>query len=386
MPSRILVIDYDLDVTEQIQRTLQEEGYQVLTTVTGQAGIALAELERPNLILLDIDLPDVDGYAVCRALRGNPATAKVPILIHSARNDVSDKVAGFKAGANDYIVKPAAPAELLARIKASLRSDELRLAQIIALWGSKGGVGTTTLAANLAVALHTRTGKRVTLVDASVLGGTLGVMLNLATKHTIADLVPRLEELDSELLASVLTMHSSGVRFLASVPWNKDGSHIEPAEFARVLGWLQRSSDYLVADTAPSLDPSTLAVLQGAHLVVVVLTPEMTSLRNARIFLNLAGPGEQQAPQFLLVANRYPIKGGIPLKEMETALQKKIKVEIPSDEPLVTYSINRGIPLVISHPRSAVAQGFFRLADWVIAHAEKAQRAAPAAGAAGRRS
>jgi len=381
---KILVIDYDLNITKQIQRTLQEEGYEVLTTVTGQAGIALAELQQPNLILLDIDLPDVDGYAVCHTLRTNPGTAQVPILIHSARGDVADKVAGFKAGANDYVVKPAASAELLARIKASLRSDELRLAQTVAFWGSKGGVGTTTLAANLAMALRSRTGRRVTLVDASVLGGTLGVMLNLATKHTIADLLPRLEELDSELLASVLAMHSSGVRVLGSTPWNRDGNAAGPGELERILGWLQRASDYVVVDTAPSLDPSTLAVLQLAQLMVVVLTPEMTALRNARIFLNLVHSLPRKTLASVLVANRYPIKGGIPLKEMEAALQHKIELQIPSDEPLVTYSINRGIPLVISHPRSAVAQGLFRLADWVTAQTEQARRAASAATRPGR--
>jgi pilus assembly protein CpaE len=367
--STILVIDHDVDIAEQVRQVLDAQGYEVLTAVTGQAGIVLAELNRPHLVLLDIDLPDIDGFEACRALRTLPGAAKIPILIYSARDEVADKVAGFKAGANDYIVKPVAAAELLARIKAALRLEEKRLAHIVALWGTKGGVGTTTLALNLAVALRTRTGRKVTLIDASVLSGTVAVMLNLAPQHTISDLLPRLDDLDSELLSSVLAAHSSGIRVLASDPWSQSGNHVQPAQLERILGWLQEASDYLIVDTAPSLDPSTLEVLQLSN-PVVVLTPEMTSLRNARLFLDITGAW--QTPEKLIFAlNRYPIKGGIKLQDIEAALQRKVDVQIPNDEPLVTYSINRGIPLVTSHPRSPVARGLVRLADVVVERTAK---------------
>lgn len=374
MLPKILIIDHDLEAIAQIQRTLEAEGYEVLTTVTGQAGIALAQLQRPNLVLLDVDLPDINGYEVCRTLRATPATSKLPIVFYSARADVTDKVAGLKAGANDYIVKPAATAELVARIKAALRSEEQALAYIVALWGAKGGVGTTTIASNLALALRLRTGKRVTLVDASVLGGTLGVALNLAPQHTLVDLLPRLDDLDSELLDSVLLKHSSGVRVLLSVPWSKNGTHVQPQQFERILAWLQETNDYLVIDTAPSLDPTTLALLKLADQVVVVLSPEMASLRNARLFLEMAEAWRQTPDKFVLALSRYPIKGGLTLPDVERALQKRVEAHIPNDENLVTYSVNRGIPLVVSHARSAVGQSFYRLAETITATAGKKRR------------
>lgn len=376
MPATILIIDQDLDAVGQIRPTLEAEGYEVVTTVTGQAGIALAELERPSLILLDVDLPDINGYEVCRALRSIPFMAKVPIIIYSARAEVGDKVAGFRAGANDYVVKPAAAAELIVRINAALRSEERSQVYTVALWGTKGGVGTSTIALNLAVALRLKTGQKVTLMDAAAWGGTLPVMLNLAPKHTIADLLPRLYDLDSELLASVLATHSSGVRILASEPWHKDGRTVEPEQMERILGWLEEASDYLVIDAASSLDHHTLTLLQHTT-PVIVLTPEMTSLRNARLMLSIAESWTQK-PQKLLVLNRYPTKGGIKLKDIESALGAKIDVQILNDEPLVTYSINRGIPLVMSHPRSAVAQAFFRLAAIIQRRAEEKRQAARA--------
>ncbi|HOU24795.1 MAG TPA: response regulator, partial [Anaerolineae bacterium] len=287
MSTTILVIDHDVDVAENIQRVLRAEGLEVLTAITGQAGVVLAELNRPKLVLLDTDLPDVDGYEVCRTLRAVPSTAKTPILLYSSRTDVTDKVAGFKAGADDFIIKPVAPAELVARVKAALRSEEKTLAHIVALWGAKGGVGTTALAVNLAVALRSKSARRVTVVDSSTLGGTLAVMLNLAPQHTVGDLLPRLDQLDMELLGSVLTAHSSDIRVLASYPWAQDVSHVAPEQWQRIIGWLQEACDFLVLDTATSMDASTMAILQLSE-TVLILTPEMTSLRNAHLFLQSA--------------------------------------------------------------------------------------------------
>jgi len=376
MSPRILVIDNDLNSEKEVQRILEAEGYEVLTAVTGQGGVMLAQRQRPKLILVDIELPDIDGYEVCRALRASPETAKLPVFIYTARAEVADKVAGFKAGANDYIVKPVAAAELVARIRVALGSVDQSLAHVVTLWGAKGGVGTTTVASNLAVALRSKTGKRVTLLDASVLGGALDVMLNLAGGHTIADLLPRLDDLDSELLGSVLARHSSGVRVLLSAPWSMDGNNVQPAQFERILGWLQEANDYVVVDTSPSLDESTLAVLQLSDQVVVVLTPEMTSLRNARLFLKAAETWGQAPDKFILALNRYPCKGGIKLKDVEGAIQNRIDVQIPNDAALVTYSINRGIPLVTSHKKSPVARGFCQVTETVIAGAEENHRPA----------
>lgn len=374
MLPKIQIIDSDADASDQLERILEAEGYEVVRSVTGQAGIAMAELNHPSLVLLETDLPDIDGSEVLLALRSTPSIAKIPILIYSTRDDVSSKVAGFKAGADDYIVKPAAPAELVARIRAALRSDEKPLAHIVAVWGTKGGVGTTTLATNLAVGLRSKTGKTVTLMDAAVLGGMVEVLLNLPPAHTIADLLPRLYDLDAELLHSVLAKHSSGVLTLLSAPASTDGNVVLPAHVERILAWLQPSTEFIVLDTSPSLDESTLAVLQLANQIVVVITPEMTSLRNARMFLNVATALHGDSQPFTLVLNRYPIKGGLALRDIEGALGSKVAVQIPSDEALATYAVNRGIPVVTSHPRSGVGKGMLRIADAVISAEKQGNR------------
>jgi pilus assembly protein CpaE len=373
--AKILIVDGDSDALERTKAILEAGDYQPLGTVTGQAGILMARLQRPSLVLLEVDLPDIEGYAVCRALRGTPGLADVPILIYSTRQGVEDKVAGFEAGANDYVVKPTAAAELIARVKAALRSEEQALAYIIALWGSKGGVGTTTLATNLAIALQSASGKRVTLLDGSVLAGTVGVMLNMEPRHTLADLLTRLNDLDSELLSSVMAKHSSGVKVLLSPPWSTNGDGLQPEQLEYILAWLQQANDYVVVDTSPSLDQSTSRALQLAHQVLVVLTPHMSSLRNAKLFLREIEAWDEMSQKVALLLNRYPAKGCLPLKHIEQALGETVLAQIPDDEALVTYSINRGIPLVVSHSRSAIAKRMCRLAQGLVEKTEKRPRA-----------
>ena len=119
---RILVIEDDPDITLSLKYNLEREGgYRVLTARTGEEGLALAGQKRVDLLLLDLALPGLDGLEVCKSLRRAPATARLPIIVLTARVEEADKVVGLELGADDYVTKPFAVKELLARIKAVLR-------------------------------------------------------------------------------------------------------------------------------------------------------------------------------------------------------------------------------------------------------------------------
>ncbi|MCK4832201.1 MAG: response regulator, partial [Anaerolineales bacterium] len=161
MAEKILVIDDDLDSLKLIGLLLQRQGYQVVAAPGGSQGLAQAESENPDLILLDIMMPDMDGYEVCKRLRKDPRLAHIPIIMFTAKTRVDDKVTGFEAGADDYLTKPTHPAELASRIKAILtRTSTVQSAVIqrsrgktIAVLGVRGGSGVTTLAVNLSLAM-----------------------------------------------------------------------------------------------------------------------------------------------------------------------------------------------------------------------------------------
>ncbi len=123
---KVLLIDDDVQIQELVRFNLEKDGVAVLTASNGEQGLDLAMREKPDLIILDLTLPVMDGYDLCKLLRAENDTADIPIIILSARDDVADKVVGLELGADDYITKPFSPRELSARIKARLREGQRR--------------------------------------------------------------------------------------------------------------------------------------------------------------------------------------------------------------------------------------------------------------------
>lgn len=121
MARKILVVDDEVVLADTIAYNLEQEGYQVIVAADGTGALNAARTEHPDLIVLDIMLPGVDGLEVCRQLRREDDTAMVPIIILTAKSDEIDKVVGLEVGADDYVIKPFGRRELLARVRALLR-------------------------------------------------------------------------------------------------------------------------------------------------------------------------------------------------------------------------------------------------------------------------
>ena len=122
--SKILIVDDEANIRQLVKYNLEKESYQVLEAEEGLQGIRLAKTEKPDLMLLDLMLPQMDGLEVCRSLKGNPATAALPIIMLTAKSEEIDKVIGLELGADDYMTKPFSPRELVARVKAVLRRSQ----------------------------------------------------------------------------------------------------------------------------------------------------------------------------------------------------------------------------------------------------------------------
>jgi phosphate regulon transcriptional regulator PhoB len=125
MASKILIIDDEPDVADMVAMNLKSEGYKVLTSDNGESGLAKAKAESPNLIVLDLMLPKMSGLEVCKALKREAATAKIPIIMLTAKSDEVDRIVGLELGADDYVTKPFSPRELLLRIQSVLRRSQI---------------------------------------------------------------------------------------------------------------------------------------------------------------------------------------------------------------------------------------------------------------------
>ena len=277
MAAKILVVDDDPNVQRLLQYTLKQEGYDVVIAGDGAEGFRLWGAEEPDLILLDVMLPKLDGYQVAAKIRSEEGgSSHVPIIMLTAEREVEQKVRGLRAGADDYLIKPFHPAELLARIKSLLARFAPRdallarppMGRILAFYGAKGGVGTTTIAINAAIALHRELGRKVCLVDGNLQFGDHRVFLDLGLdRKSIVDVVTA-PSMDAEFIRQVMVKHDSGVDLLLAPPSPETAELVRPEHLPIITEHLTTMYDYILVDVDKRLDDVNLGVFEVAEIGV----------------------------------------------------------------------------------------------------------------------
>jgi two-component system, OmpR family, alkaline phosphatase synthesis response regulator PhoP len=126
---KILIVEDEQDISEMVTYNLNKEGYDTISAVDGEKAIDLATRKLPDLVVLDLMLPNIDGLDVCKILKQDATTKQIPIIILSAKSQVEDKIVGLELGADDYMTKPFSPKELIARIKSVLRRERIEKAE-----------------------------------------------------------------------------------------------------------------------------------------------------------------------------------------------------------------------------------------------------------------
>ena len=374
MATKILVVDDSAITLKLLSVTLTQAGYQVITATNGTEALKAAEEAHPDLIILDVMMPDMDGYEVCRRLRRNRSTARLPIMMLTAQDNLEEKVKGFDAGADDYMIKPFQPPELQARIAVLLRRAAPQLpspaepieGKTIAVFSLRGGVGVSTVAANLAVGLSQLWGLSTVLVDLALTAGHAALMLNLSPRTTWADLAqPALEEIDADFINQVLLSHASGTRLLAAPRRAEQGELLTAEKIAGVLARLRQNYEYVVLDLPHDFSETTLAGLDRADEILVMLAPELASVMNAATTLELFETLKYPKDKVQLVLNFIAERGGLARNGIEEALKRTMNVIVPFASETILTAINKGKPPVIDKPTSEIGALFEDLAFFV---------------------
>jgi pilus assembly protein CpaE len=363
---KILVVDDEPDALRMVKLTLSSEGYEVVTGSDGEEAIRVAALERPDLILLDVMMPKMNGYEVTRRLRRVPELAKVPILFLSARGQVVDKVEGLRAGGNDYVTKPADPVELVARVGALLGSYTEAPGYVAALFGSKGGVGTTTLAVNLALSLQQQSEATVVLVDGHNEGGDVDVFLNTPISHHAGELMTVIDQLDKDVFQSALAGHPSGLRMLLAPSDTSAAPAILPMHWQRILHELRRIASYIIFDGPPLQSASWAPVLDEANDVFLITTPDISAMRRLRSDYAMVGAQSGAADNRHVLLNRFTEQSGFSVSAINRALSMPVRLRIEEVGPTSSYALNRGEPLVLSDKRNHLARAVTGLAREIL--------------------
>jgi pilus assembly protein CpaE len=394
MAAKILVVDDDPNIQRLLAYTLKQEGYEVVQATEGPDAVKKWSGEHPDLILLDITVPKMDGYEVAARIRSEEgASAHVPIIMLTAESEIEHKVRGLRAGADDYQVKPFHAAELLARMRSLLARFAPRellmgrppLGRVHAYYGAKGGVGTTTIAINAAIALQRELGRKVVIVDGNLQFGDHRVFLDLGLdRKSIADVVAA-DSIDQELLRNVVVKHDSGVDLLLAPPSPEAAEHVNPEvhHMHQMLDGLRSMYDYVVVDIDKRLDENNLDVIGTADVVFVVMTADLSCLKNVRLVLETMTQLAVEKAKVQLVLNRSNAFTGINVRNAEAALKRRIEYQIVNEYRGAISALNSGSPFMFTRADSILGRSvaeFARAIDQI--GPEKAQ-ARPQLAAAG---
>jgi len=389
---RVLIVDDIPETRDHLTKLLGFEGdiEVVGAASSGAEAIDLAGRLKPDVILMDINMPDMDGIMATEQLASRaPASA---VVMMSVQGEADYLRRSMLAGAREFLVKPFSSDELTASIRqvhTREREKQSRLnvsspaggggggagaeggsdrepGVIVALFSPKGGVGRTTVAVNLAVAAATELGKKVVLVDGSFQFGDVGVLLNLNPKNkSIADLVPELEAGEADSLDTFVINHSAGIRVLLAPPTPEMAELITTAGVRKVLEKLRSEHDIVVVDCASWFNDTTLAILDMADVILTMLSLEITSIKNMRLFLEVADQLGYEKTKVKLVLNRADSTLGIRVADVEHSIGRKVDHTIVSDGRSVVYALNRGVPFFLSNREAQVSQDILRLAQAV---------------------
>jgi pilus assembly protein CpaE len=381
--SSILLVEADPAAGDVITRTLSGVGYTIVSVP--DADDAFRAAPDHHLIIIDVITGEPGAVGLCREIRSTPSLASIPVLLISQTDDVEERIRFLEAGADDVITRPFDGRELEARVEALLlrfqRTRERPAAiarvgptagpnRVVVFFSPKGGVGTTTVAVNVAVASALRTPDRTLLVDLDLQWGQVATSLNLRPRQTIADLThDEQAQREPELLRTYASRHESGLHVLAAPGTPGSSELVKPDHVERLLHTALEAFDTVVVDAGSVLDECTLAAFDQADSLVLTVYPEVSALKAVVVLLDYLNETGSMSMKAAFVLNQIFAKELLKLAQVEGSLGVKISAELPYDPFLYLKAANEGIPVVQGAPRSLPAERLNRLARMLLGEA-----------------
>jgi pilus assembly protein CpaE len=384
---RILIVDDVAESRDNVEKLLRfEPDVEVIGKAErGQQGIDLAVEHAPDVVLMDINMPDMDGIEATMEITTRvPSTA---VIMMSVQDEPDILRRAMLAGAREFLSKPFSLDELIEAVRHVSRLARPVIqaqvqevvdggqtgprrstgdSKVISVVSSKGGVGRSFVAVNLAVELRRLTKKEVILFDTSMHFGDIGVLMNSGDAKTIVDLVDQAHSLDVELMEDILFTHSSGVRVLLSPPTPQEAEIVTADHVRATMNVLTKMADYVIIDTRPGFDDLMLTAMDASERMLLLLSMEMTTIKDTTQFLEIASLLGYQHDRIRLVLNRMNAYSGIPTRDIAENLGREIEYQIPEDVQAVLHSVNEGTPLVESRTDHRISQEIRRLATSMI--------------------
>jgi pilus assembly protein CpaE len=337
--------------------------------------------ERPDLILLDVMMPDMDGYEVARRLRKNPVTLTVPILMFTAKTQLDDKVTGFEVGADDYLTKPTHPTELQAHVKALLarsvqkEPNEIVTAShehhgyVIGVLSARGGLGVSSVASNLAASIYTRTQADVILAELTPGQGTIGMDFGYQNQKGLTELLQgTVAEITREKVESSLTSHISGLKlFLASENPRDVSLTSQVQNYEAIVTRLSTLARFIILDLGNGLPTFVQKILPMCSERIIVVEGVPSTIQHTKLLIDdVVNLKIDRKSISVVLNNRMRSEAQMQLSQVQEKLGHSVAATLTPAPEAFVQATRMQTPAVICQPTNMTSQQFLKIADTIL--------------------
>lgn len=359
---RVLLIDDEQFYFKLIRNTLKAADYDLEYAKSGSEGLAKIPSYEPEMLIVDLKLPEMDGFEIVKRIRRDPKFSHTPVIVITSADELSEKLKAFELGADDYLVKPFQPEELVARMgilarrgramqMAHKETKDKKISTVLAVHSLRGGLGCSSLVVNLGLAFHKLWGKQTLLVDGVLTAGQIALMLNAKPKATWENLVGiELENLDEMVVGEMMCLDKSGIRYIASPRYPIAADTFTNESLQLLMERLTSSNEFIVVDTSHDFSDMTIQMLSMAGSILLVMAPEMAALRTTMSALEIYDRLGVPLENVKIVLNNNSSNPAIKQAQLEKVLKRPMDFVLPYEAGEVNRALNFGKPFILENP------------------------------------
>jgi pilus assembly protein CpaE len=359
---RVLLIDDEQFYFKLIQKKAKESDYELEYAKTSSEGLAKISSFDPDLLIVDLMLPDMDGFQILERLKRDPKFGSIPVIVITAKDELDKKLKAFELGADDYLVKPFQPEELVARMGILARrrraaqahsksADKAKNASLQVVHTLRGGLGCSSIVVNLGLAFQKLWGRSVLLVDGVLTAGQIALMLDAKPTATWENLVGITEEtMDEVVVSEMMCEHKSGIRYIASPRYPIAADTFSTDILKLFVDNLKTQNDFIVADVSHDFSDMTINMLSMSDSILLVLAPEIASLRSTVGALEIYDRLGISVDKVKIILNNNSSNPAIKQAQLEKVLKRPIDFVLPYEAGEVNKALNFGQPFILTNP------------------------------------
>lgn len=359
---RVLLIDDEQFYFKLLQKALKEPEYKLDYAKTGSEGLSKIPSFEPEILIVDLKLPEFNGFEILERLRKDPKFSYIPVVVITSKDELSEKLKAFELGADDYLVKPFQPEELVARIGILARrgramqmvqkeSTKVSTATLVTVHSLRGGLGCSSIVVNLGLAFQKLWGKQTLLIDSVLTAGQVALMLDAKSTATWENLVGvEAENIDDAIVAEIMCPHKSGIRYIASPRYPIAADTFTHETLQALIEKLKSLNDFVVVDTSHDFSDLTIHMLTMSSTILLVMAPEMASLRTTMSALEIYDRLGISLDKVKIVLNNNSSNPAIKQVQLEKVLKHPIDFVLPYEAGEVNRALNFGQPFILNNP------------------------------------